>query len=168
MGLFEHLSRVVRANLNPVMHPVTEPAVQLEQMIEQMQADLSQLRQTVAHAIATLKRCERQQVQADQQAEEWQWQAQQALHQGQESQARAALTHRRAYLEMSRSLAVQVQQQRAVLTRLKQSLTTLDIKLTEARTRKDLLIARSHAAAASEALMTIPDAEPLSHRIDDP
>lgn len=155
MGLFDQISRTVRAKLHPLIYPEADPAIQLEQVMAQMQTDLMQLRQTIAHAIATLKRCERQQVQAEHQAEVWRLQAQVALQQGLETRAREALTHRQSYLEVAKTLTEQLQQQRLVVSQLKQSMMTLDIKLVEAKAQQDMLLARSHTAAATQAVQVV-------------
>lgn len=52
MELFEHLSRVVRANLQNCGSKAEEPEKVLKQSIIEMQNDLDQLRTAVARAIA--------------------------------------------------------------------------------------------------------------------
>jgi len=60
MGLFDRLSRVVRANLNDLVGKAEDPEKVLEQSVSDMQEDLVQLRQAVAQAIATQKRTQKQ------------------------------------------------------------------------------------------------------------
>jgi len=55
MGLFDRVSRVVRANLNDVVSKAEDPEKILEQTIIDMQEDLVQMRQAVASAIASQK-----------------------------------------------------------------------------------------------------------------
>ncbi|MFN6185552.1 MAG: PspA/IM30 family protein, partial [Microcystis sp.] len=47
MGLFDRLSRVVRANLNDMVSKAEDPEKMLEQAVSDMQEDLVQVRQAV-------------------------------------------------------------------------------------------------------------------------
>jgi len=152
MGLFDRISRVVRSNLNSVVNRAEDPEQVLEQTVQEMQADLLQLRQAVAQAIATSKRSERQLHQSQSLANQWQERAQLALQQGNEGLARDALVRRRSYTETVKVITAQLAQQKAVVTKLKQSMTSLETKIAEAKTRKDLFIARARAAQASQNL----------------
>jgi len=152
MGLFDRISRVVRSNLNSVVNRAEDPEQVLEQTVQEMQADLLQLRQAVAQAIATSKRSERQLHQSQSLANQWQERAQLALQQGNEGLARDALVRRRSYTETVKVITAQLAQQKAVVTKLKQSMTSLETKIAEAKTRKDLFMARARAAQASQNL----------------
>lgn len=152
MGLFDRISRVIRANLNSLVGRAEDPEKILEQAVQDMQDDLIQLRQAVAQAIATQKRSERQQSQAESMANEWQRRAQLALEKGDESLAREALVRRKSYKENADAIRAQLDQQNGVVVRLKQSMGTLESKLAEAKTRKDLFVARARAAKASQQL----------------
>ncbi len=149
MDLFDRVGRLIRANLSPWINQTADPELLLEQQVYALQEDLIRLRQAVAAAIATQKRCERQSQQALTLAEEWQQRAYLALQQGQEAQARAALTRRQPYVEQARLLQAQLEQQRLTLMQLKRNMTELEIKVAEARARKDLFVARARAAEAS-------------------
>jgi len=152
MGLFDRISRVVRSNLNSVVNRAEDPEQVLEQTVQEMQTDLLQLRQAVAQAIATSKRSERQLHQSQSLANQWQERAQLALQQGNEGLARDALVRRRSYTETVKVITAQLAQQNAVGIKLKQSMTGLETKIAEAKTRKDLFIARARAAQASQNL----------------
>jgi len=129
-----------------------DPETGLEQAVHDMQADLIQLRQAVAQAIATQKRSERQLAQSQSMAAEWQRRAQQILQQGDEAAARAALVRRRSYMETAAAIKAQLGQQKSIVTKLKQSLAGLECKIAEAQTRRDLFLARAHAAQVSQQL----------------
>ncbi len=152
MGLFDRISRVIRANLNSLVGQAEDPEKILEQTVLDMQEDLIQLRQAVAQAIATQKRTERQCSQAQSTAEEWYQRAQLALQKGDDHLAREALTRRKSYQETADSMKGQLEQQSAVVTKLKQNMLTLESKISEAKTKKDLYIARARSAKASQQL----------------
>lgn len=155
MGLIDRIMRLIRANLNSLVVGAEDPEKILEQTVLEMQNHLVQLRQAVAQAIATQKRTERQMVNAQSTSQEWYKRAQLALQQGNESLAREALTKRQAYQETSSTLATQIQQQNAVVAKLKQDMRTLELKMTEAKTKKDMYIARARSAEASYKLQEL-------------
>ena len=150
MGLFDRLSRVVRANLNDIVSKAEDPEKVLEQAIIDMGEDLVQLRQAVARAIATQKRTERQASQAETTAQEWYSRAQLALSNGDENLARDALARRKSYQETAKAMRSQLAQEAIVVTKLKENMRTLESKISEAKTKKDLYIARARSAQASQ------------------
>jgi phage shock protein A len=117
-----------------------------------MQEDLVKLRQAVASAIAT-KRTERQAHQAQSTAEEWYRRAQLALQQGNEALAREALTKRKSYQDTATAIKTAMKQHNTVVVRLKKDMQTLESKISEAKTKKDMYIARARSAQASQKLM---------------
>lgn len=150
MGLIDRFWRVVRANVNSLIGQAEDPEKILEQAVEDMQQDLIHLRQAVAQAIATQKRTERQASQAESVAQEWYNRAQLALAKGDENLAREALTRRRSYQETAKAMQAQLGQQKEVVTKLKDNMRTLECKISDAKTKKDLYIARARSAQASQ------------------
>ena len=150
MGLLDRFSRVIRSNVSSWVSQAEDPEKILEQTVTDMQEDLIQIRQAVAQAIATQKRTERQYSQASATAEEWYRRAQLALQKNDEALAREALTRRQSYLDTAKALETQLSQQNEVVTKLKQNMVTLESKLSEARSKKDLYIARARSAKASQ------------------
>lgn len=150
MGLLDRIGRVIRANINSLVGQAEDPEKILEQTVLDMQEDLIQLRQAVAQAIATQKRTERQCTQAQSTSDEWYRRAQLALQKGDDHLAREALTRRKSYQETAEALRSQLDQQSSVVTKLKQNMLTLESKISEAKTKKDLYIARARSAKASQ------------------
>jgi phage shock protein A len=152
MGLLDRIGRAIRANINHLVGQAEDPEKILEQTVLEMQDDLIQLRQAAASAIATLKRTERQLSQAQSSADEWYRRAQLALSKGDENLAREALSRRKTYQETAKAFATQLEQQNTIVANLKQNMRTLETKLAEAKTKKDMYIARARSAAATEKL----------------
>lgn len=152
MGLFDRVSRVVRSNLNAAVSSAEDPEKILEQAIIDMQEDLVQLRQAVASAIASQKRMQQQHNQAQSEANNWQQRAQLALQKGDESLAREALNRKKVQSETAGSLKAQLDQQTTTVDTLKRNLIALEGKISEAKTKKDMLKARASAAKANEQL----------------
>ncbi len=152
MGLFDRISRVLRANVNDLVSKAEDPEKILEQAVIDMQEDLVQLRQAVAQTIATQKRSEQQYSKAQSEANSWQQRAQLALQKGDETLAREALTRKKAQSDTAATLKAQLDQQTTQVETLKRSLIGLEGKISEAKTKKDMLKARASAAKAQEQL----------------
>ncbi|AFY45346.1 PspA/IM30 family protein [Nostoc sp. PCC 7107] len=149
MELIKRILRVIRANLNSLIGSAEDPEKILEQAVAEMQENLVRLRQGLAQAIATQKRTERQAIAAQSTAETWYRNAQIAIKKGNEPLAREALTKRRAYQETATSLSNQIGQQTEIVERLKKDMRSLEAKISEAKTKKDMYIARARSAEAS-------------------
>jgi phage shock protein A len=154
MGLFDRVSRVARANLNDMVSKAEDPEKILEQTIIDMQEDLVQLRQAVASAIASQKRTQQQYNQAQTESNNWQQRAQLALQKGDENLAREALVRKKTHAETSTALKTQLDQQNSTVETLKRNLIAIEGKISEAKTKKDMLKARVSAAKASEQLQS--------------
>lgn len=152
MGLLDRFSRVVRSNLNSLIKGAEDPEKMLHQAVADMQNDLVSLRQAVAQAIATQKRTERQAEQAARGSQEWYNRAQMALQKGDDTVARDALTRRLTYAQNAQTLNAQISQQQAIVQQLKANMATLEHKIADARTKKDMYIARARAAQSSARL----------------
>ncbi|MEO1006791.1 MAG: PspA/IM30 family protein [Cyanobacteria bacterium J06638_38] len=152
MGLFDRLSRVVRANINDLVSKAEDPEKVLEQAVVDMQEDLVQLRQAVARSIATQKRTEQQYNKNQSEANTWQQRAQLALSKGDENLAREALVRKKSYSDTANSLKTQLDQQTNQVNTLKRNLIALESKISEAKTKKDMLRARANAAKANKQL----------------
>ncbi|MEC4893695.1 MAG: PspA/IM30 family protein [Oscillatoria sp. PMC 1051.18] len=154
MGLFDRLSRVVRANLNDMVSKAEDPEKVLEQAIIDMQSDLVQMRQAVARAIASQKRTEQQYNKNLSEANTWQQRAQLALTKGDENLAREALQRKKTSSETATMLKQQLDQQNGQVDTLKRNLIALESKISEAKTKKDMLKARANAAKANQQLQS--------------
>ncbi len=152
MGLFDRISRLVRANLNDLVNKAEDPEKILEQAILDMQEDLVQLRQAVAQSIANQKRTEQQYNQAMSQANQWQSRAELALRKGEEDLAREALQRKKGYMETANTMKLTLDQTLGQVDALKRNLIQLESKISEAKTKKNMLKARAQAAKANEQL----------------
>jgi phage shock protein A len=152
MGFFDRLSRLLRSNLNDLVGRAEDPAKILDQSVADMQSDLIKLRQAVASAIASQKRIENQAQQAESQATTWYERATLALKKGEEELAKEALSRRKTYQETATALNSQLSTQAGQVENLKKNLLSLEGKIAEARTKKDMLKARAQAAQAQAQL----------------
>lgn len=152
MALFDRISRVIRANVNDLVSKAEDPEKILEQAVIDMQEDLVQLRQAVARVIAEQKRSEQQYNQNQEEANKWQQRAQLALSKGDETLAREALVRKKTHTDSASIFKTQLEQQTTQVDTLKRGLIALESKIQEAKTKKNMLQARSKAARANEDL----------------
>lgn len=154
MGIFDRIGRVVRANVNDMIDKAEDPEKVLEQSIRDMSDDLIKMRQAVAQAIASQKRTEQQYEKNQSEANTWQQRAQLALSKGDENLAREALMRKKTYSETAASLKAQLDAQSSQVGALRKNLTGLESKISEAKTKKDMLKARLSAAKANQQLQS--------------
>ncbi|MDM9581133.1 MULTISPECIES: PspA/IM30 family protein [unclassified Nostoc] len=152
MGLFDRIKRVVSSNLNDLVNKAEDPEKMLEQAILEMQEDLVQLRQGVAQTIASQKRSEKQYNDAQNEINKWQRNAQLALQKGDENLARQALERKKTYTDTSAALKASLDTQSTQVETLKRNLIQLESKISEAKTKKEMLRARITTAKAQEQL----------------
>ena len=152
MGLFDRIGLVIRSNLNDLVSQAEDPEKILEQTVIDMQEDLIQLRQAVATAIASQKRTQQQYNQSQTEANNWQQRAQLAVQKGDDTLAKEALSRKKAQTDIANTLKAQLDQQSTQVDTLKRSLIALEGKISEAKTKKDMLKARASAAKAQEQL----------------
>jgi phage shock protein A len=152
MGLFDRIRRVVSSNLNDLVNKAEDPEKMLEQAILEMQEDLVQLRQGVAQTIAAQKRTEKQYNDALAEVNKWQRNAELALRKGDENLARQALERKKTFNDTAEALKASLDQQMVQTENLKRNLVQLESKISEAKTKKEMLKARITSAKAQEQL----------------
>src|ERR1700739_3672439 len=97
--MFERLSNLFRAFFNAVLGRMEDPQLMLEQTYQDLQSNLTQVRQAVAQAIATEKQLEQQWQKNREQAETWHNRAAMAVQQGNDELARQALQRKQQYVQ---------------------------------------------------------------------
>ncbi|MDY7012553.1 MAG: PspA/IM30 family protein [Cyanobacteriota bacterium] len=163
-SLLDRAWRTVRAHANHFLEANEDPEQRLERVVAQMQTELLSLRQAVARAIATHKRTERQQQQERSMAEDWQHRARVALEQGNQNLARAALTRRQAYLKTEQLLQERLAQQGRIIQQMRVNLRSLEQKIAEAKTKKEMFVARARSAEAMRRLHELNSSSSTVHK----
>ena len=122
----------------------------LEQTVNEMQEDLIKMRQASAQVMASQKQLEMKYKQAQTTADDWYKRAQLALEKGDEELAREALKRRQSYQANADGMAAQVAQQKEAVEKLIANTRLLEVKMAEARSKKDTLKARAASAKMSK------------------
>lgn len=149
MNMAERFARLVKSNVNQALNSMEDPEKLLTQAVEDMQKDLIKVRQAYAEVSASTKRMSEQCRVAEAEAEKWYSRAQLALERGEDDLAREALTRRQQQNELADSLKEQIEAQSGSINGLFESMKDLEAKMTEAKSKKDQIIARARTAKAS-------------------
>jgi phage shock protein A len=150
MGILDRAKRIFKANINAALSKAEDPEKMLTQIVADMQEQIIKVRQQVAAAIADQKKIEKQWQQYENEAKTWEERAKLALQKGNEDLARQALERKNQAREMADEFKAQLDKQTAAVEQLKTSLRDLELKVEEAKRKKNLLIARQKRAEAQK------------------
>ncbi len=141
--------------LNRLLQQGIDPEELLDSAIEQMEADLQNARKAIVNVIASQKRLQQHYEQAQAEVNKWERRAWLALQKGDEYLAREALICKGTHSGILSSLKVQLNQEPAAVKKLKQNLTLLEAKISEAKTMRNSLKAQIAAAKLNRQLSSI-------------
>ena len=148
MALLERVSTLLRANLNDLIDKAEEPEKMLKQVILDMQNQFIQVKTQLAIAIADQHLLDKKQKENEQKAADWERKAELAVEKKQDDLARAGLERALSYRELAEGFAEQVSDQKVQVENLKSALKKLELKLDEAQSKSELLLARHRRSRA--------------------
>lgn len=149
-NIFKRLADILRANINELLNRAEDPETMLNQMLIEMREQLAEAKRQVAVAIADERKLRRQLDLQTEEAAKWEQRAMAALQAGKEDLAKQALGQRNAAQELAAQYQEQWEKQSEVVESLKNALKALNLKIEDAKRRKDLLIARQKRAEAQK------------------
>jgi phage shock protein A len=150
MGMLDRVGTLLRANINDLLDRAEDPEKMIKQLLQDMENQLIQVKTQVAAAIADEQRLKERWQQNEQQSEEYQRKAELAIRKGDDDLAKEALARRNTFMQTAQGFKEQYEDQARQVETLKDALNKLESKIQEARTKKDLLIARHRRAQAEE------------------
>jgi phage shock protein A len=148
MALMERVATLVRANLNDLIDKAEEPEKMIKQVILDMQNQLLQVKTQVAIAIADQHLLDKKKKENEEKSAEWVRKAELAVDKQQDDLARAALERSLSYRSLAENFSQQVADQTVQVENLKSALRKLELKLSEAQAKSELLIAQHRRARA--------------------
>ena len=158
MALLDRVTTLVRANLNDLIDRAENPEKMLKQVILDMENQFMQVKTQVAIALADLHLLEKKKKDNGEKHAEWMRKAELAVDKKDDELARAALERAMSFQQLADSFDQQISDQETQVEALKAALKKLELKLSEARGKADLLIAqhrRTRAVSrAAEAQLT--------------
>jgi phage shock protein A len=148
MALLERVATLIRANLNDLVDKAEDPEKMIKQLILDMQNQLMQVKTQVAVSIADQHMLMKKRQEHEESAKEWVRKAELAVSKGEDDLARAALERSMTAHQVSENFAQQVVDQTAQVENLKTALRKLELKMAEARSKADVIIAQHRRARA--------------------
>jgi phage shock protein A len=148
MGLLERVSTLIRANLNDMIDRAEDPDKMIKQVILDMENQYLQVKTQVAVSIADQHMLEKKLKENEDTGNDWMRKAERAVDKSEDDLARAALDRYQTSLRLAQSYREQVDDQRAQVETLKSALQKLEQKLDEAKSKRDLLLARHRRSVA--------------------
>jgi phage shock protein A len=148
MGLLERVSTLIRANLNDMIDRAEDPEKMIKQVILDMENQYLQVKTQVAVSIADQHILEKKQREQDDIAKDWMRKAEVAVDKSQDDLARAALDRYQTGQRLAQSFLEQVNDQKTQVETLKTALIKLEQKLDEAKSKREVLLARHRRGIA--------------------
>lgn len=146
MGIMDRLSRLIRAHLNHALDRAEDPELMLEQILRDMQANLTAARNQTRDMIAQEHALDAVLAHSRRQTETWGRRAEAAAAAGQDDLARAALRRQRDSATSEQVYEQQLAAQRETVAKLKSRIQQLESRYQSALSQKDVLIARQRRA----------------------
>lgn len=179
-SILGRVARLTRANINALLDQAEDPQKMLDQMIRDYTDSIREAEAAVSQTIGNLRLMERDHDEDVKAAQDWErkavaasQRADQARSEGQAGEAdrfdnlaRVAIERQIQSSEEATSVEPSIQSQNQVVGQLKTGLDTMRGKLTELKSKRDQLVARSRAADAqnrmSDAVGAIDILDPTS------
>ncbi len=146
MPLLDRVTTLIRANLNDLVDKAEDPEKLLKQLQLDMQNQFMQVKTQVAIAIADQHLLEKKQKENLDAQKEWVRKAELAVQKNQEDLARVALERSLTYETAATNFSQQIEDQSHQVQTLRDALHRLEQKMTETRTKTELLIAQNRRA----------------------
>ena len=152
MPIFEKLRRIFNSNINDLLDRVEDPEKILNQLLEDMQHELKEVKIQVAAAIRDANKFEAQYKENLESAEKWEKRAIVFIQNGDDVRAKEALRRKRSADDVAAGFREQFEAQQESVSVLKDGLATLEQKIEEAKGKRALLIARQRRAEAERTI----------------
>ena len=148
MALLERVGTLIRANLNDLIDKAEDPDKMIKQVILDMENQYLQVKTQVAVSIADQHMLEKKLKENEDLAKDWMRKAERAVEKSEDDLARAALDRYHTSQRLAQSYSEQVEDQKAQVQSLKNALQKLEQKLDEAKSKRDVLLARHRRSVA--------------------
>lgn len=152
MGFLGRTFSGMRQGVQRLFLDEEDPEVILEQTLWDMEKKLIQMRRSVAQAVASFKRADRQRQQALISVQRWQNRAQMALRYGDEALAKEAIARSHDYDTVATTLVRQGQEQQTFIAGVRKNLRNLEAQINQIKMQKEMYVARISSAVAQQEL----------------
>lgn len=152
MAIVDRIRDLVSANLNSMLDRAEDPQKMVDEYLRQLNDNLYEAKTSTASAMADETKLHTKMVQFQAQSDQWQSKAAAALKAGDEELARQALSRKVESQKLADSYKQQYEAQDQQVDQLQDALVKLESRIAEARSRRELIIAKQNRAATQEAI----------------
>ncbi len=152
MGLMDRMRDLVAANLNAMIDRAEDPEKMVNQYLRDLSENQYEAKTRVAAAMADETKLHNKMVQFQAEADQWQVKAEAALRAGDEDLARQALARKLQSQKLADQYKQQYESQDHQVEELQNALVKLEARIAEAKSKRDLIIAKRNRAETQEAI----------------
>jgi phage shock protein A len=146
MGIFSRMSNLFRSKANAAIDQMSDPAKEVEQLILEMEDQLRQARAETVKCKATEKLCAQRVTELEKRVVSWGERAEAAVHHGDDTLAREALSQRMLAEEELVQARRELVETRTYASKLAEMLPELEKRLAQYRLRKGTIKAKATMA----------------------
>ncbi len=146
MPLLDRVTTLIKANLNDLVDKAEDPEKLLKQLLLDMQNQFLQVKTQVAIAIADQHLLEKKQQENLEAQKDWVRKAELAIQKNEDDLARIALERSLTYESAATNFGQQIEDQSHQVQILRDALHRLEQKMTETKSKAELLIAQHRRA----------------------
>ncbi len=143
---------LISANLNTMLDRAEDPEKMLNEYLRQLNSNLNEAKISVASAMADETKLHSKMVEHQSQADQWQSKAEAAMRAADEDLARQALARKLQAQKLADGYRQQFESQDQQVEELQEALIKLESRIAEARSRRELIIAKQNRAQTQEAI----------------
>ena len=152
MSFFNRVRDLVSANLNAMLDRAEDPEKMVNEYIRQLNENLYEAKTRVAAAMADETKLHNKMVQFQAEADQWESKAEAALRATDEELAKQALARKLQSQKLADSYKQQYESQDQQVEELQDSLVKLEARIAEAKSKRDLIVAKRNRAETQEAI----------------
>ena len=150
MGIFSKISTILKGYANSTVESMENPKIVLDQMLRDLENVRKETTSAVAECMAESKRLKDLSDEAKKQSEVWHNRAVNALKANNEKDAKDALAEQNKYTEQYKTLLQNYDAQQEQVKTLKASLEEIEIRISDAKRKKNNIVAQDKMNKANE------------------
>ena len=150
MAIFERISDILAANINDLIDKAEDPVKMVKQLILEMEEEVDNATEALGQAMGSQKVAAKELADAQAKAADWNDKAKLALKNDEEDLARRALEAKVGLDAQVETLQASYDNITEQVEKMRNQVQELKMKLDEARSRQNVLIARAKMAEASQ------------------
>ena len=152
MSLLSRVRDLVSANLNSMLDKAEDPEKMVNEYMRQLQEQLYEAKTAVASAMADETKLHNKMVTFQAESDQWQGKAEAAVRASDDELAKAALGRKANAQKMADTYKQQYEMQDEQVEQLQDALVRLEARISEAKAKKELIIAKKNRAETQEAI----------------